>query len=91
MAWIFIDALKTDRKNIAQMRSEVASYEASRRRRSRSSDVSRNSDDVNFGKSKRQLDHEWYGHHSELEWRDREQAQAWGMDADTYVSNWLES
>jgi hypothetical protein len=40
--------------------------------------------------SKRQRDHLWYGDHSELNWRDREQAQAWGMDADTYVSNWLE-
>lgn len=39
---------------------------------------------------KRQRDHLWYGDHSELNWRDREQAQAWGMDADTYVSNWLE-
>lgn len=42
-------------------------------------------------KSKRQRDHEWYGDHSELNWRDREQAQAWGMNADTYVSNWLEN
>ena len=40
--------------------------------------------------SKRQRDHRWYADHSELNWRDREQAQAWGMDADTYASNWLE-
>lgn len=41
--------------------------------------------------SKRQRDHLWYGDHADLNWRDREQAQAWGMDADTYVSNWLEN
>lgn len=48
-------------------------------------------DDRDDYKSRRQLNHEWYGAHSELNWRDREQAQAWGMDADTYVSNWLEN
>jgi hypothetical protein len=50
----------------------------------------RGSDDGHAYMSKRQRDHLWYGDHSELNWRDREQAQAWGMDADTYVSNWLE-
>ena len=54
------------------------------------SPVTSSDDDNDYYKSKRQLDHEWYGDHSELNWRDREQAQAWGMDADTYVSNWLE-
>jgi hypothetical protein len=33
--------------------------------------------------------HLWYGDHSEMDWRDREQAQSWGMDADTYASNYL--
>lgn len=33
--------------------------------------------------------HLWYGDHSEMDWRDREQAQSWGMDADTYSSNYL--
>lgn len=41
--------------------------------------------------SKRQRDHLWYGDHSDLDWRDRERGQSWGMDADTYVSNWLEN
>jgi len=41
--------------------------------------------------SRRQEQHRWYGEHSDLTWRDREQAQAWGMDADTYKSNFLES
>lgn len=41
--------------------------------------------------TRRQEQHRWYGDHSDLTWRDREQAQAWGMDADTYKSNFLES
>lgn len=53
--------------------------------------VGRDYDDSDDYMSKRQRDHLWYGDHSELNWRDREQAQAWGMDADTYVSNWLEN
>jgi hypothetical protein len=53
--------------------------------------VGRNYGDSDDYMSKRQRDHLWYGDHSELNWRDREQAQAWGMDADTYVSNWLEN
>lgn len=40
--------------------------------------------------SRRQMQHRWYGDRSELGWRDRELAEAWGMDADTYVSNFLE-
>ncbi|MFE6966966.1 hypothetical protein ACFVAJ_17780 [Agromyces sp. NPDC057679] len=42
-------------------------------------------------KSKRQMQHEWYGSHSELNWRDRETAEMYGMDVDTYVSNVLEN
>lgn len=41
--------------------------------------------------SRRQMQHEWYGDHSELNWRDRERAEMFGMDADTYVSNFLEN
>jgi hypothetical protein len=41
----------------------------------------------NYVTTERQMQHEWYGGHSELSWRDREMAQIWGMDADTYVSN----
>jgi hypothetical protein len=33
--------------------------------------------------------HLWYGDHHELDWRDRETAQMYGMDADTYASNYL--
>lgn len=61
---------------------------AARSRRGRRSTIS--DDDAYDDLSKRQRDHLWYGDHSDLTWRDREQAQAWGMDADTYVSNWLE-
>lgn len=43
------------------------------------------------GKSTRQLNHEWYGDHSELNWRDRELGQLLGMDADTYVNNLRDS
>ena len=52
--------------------------------------VGRDYDDSDEYMSTRHRDHLWYGDHSELNWRDREQAQSWGMDADTYVSNWLE-
>lgn len=41
-------------------------------------------------KTRRQIDHEWYGDHRELNWRDRVTGQSLGIDADTYVSNWLE-
>ena len=41
--------------------------------------------------SQRQVQHEWYGEHYELGWRDREQGQLLGFtNADEYVSNWLE-
>jgi hypothetical protein len=41
--------------------------------------------------TRRQQQHQWYGDHRDLDWRDRERAEAWGMDADTYKSNWLEA
>lgn len=41
--------------------------------------------------TRRQQQHLWYGDNRDLDWRDREQAEAWGMDADTYKSDWLES
>ncbi|MBG6214301.1 hypothetical protein RCH23_002123 [Cryobacterium sp. CAN_C3] len=34
--------------------------------------------------------HQWYGDHSELNWRDRERAQSMGLDVETYVSNVLD-
>lgn len=61
---------------------------AARSQRQRKASVS--DDDGRDNLSKRHRDHLWYGDHFELDWRDREQAQAWGMDADTFVSNWLE-
>lgn len=42
-------------------------------------------------KSTRQMQHEWYGDHTELNWRDRERAEMYGMDADTYISNVLDN
>ena len=41
--------------------------------------------------TRRQQQHLWYRDNSDLDWRDREQAESWGMDSDTYKSNWLES
>lgn len=42
--------------------------------------------------SLRQANHAWYGDHSELNWRHREQGQALGFDnAHDYVNNFLES
>jgi len=42
-------------------------------------------------KSRRQAQHEWYEGHSELDWRDRERAEMYGLDVDTYISNVLEN
>ncbi|ODT25984.1 MAG: hypothetical protein ABS64_00405 [Microbacterium sp. SCN 69-37] len=42
-------------------------------------------------KSLRQLQHEWYEGHSELDWRDRERAEMYGIDVDTYINNVLEN
>lgn len=42
--------------------------------------------------SLRRSQHSWYGGHSELNWRHREQGELLGFDnADDYVSNFLES
>jgi hypothetical protein len=48
-------------------------------------------DDHDEPMSKRRADHLWYGDHYELDWHDRVVGQSLGMDADTYVSNWLEA
>ncbi len=40
--------------------------------------------------STRRRQHLWYGDHRELDWRDRELAEIWGMDSDEYVNNFLE-
>lgn len=42
-------------------------------------------------KSTRQLQHEWYEGHSELNWQDREIAEMYGMDVDTYINNFKEA
>lgn len=79
----------TERFIVASGTGLAEAMAAARSRRRRKSAVS--DDDGYDDLSKRQRDHLWYGDHSELNWRDREQAQSWGMDADTYVSNWLEN
>lgn len=40
--------------------------------------------------STRQMQNQWYGEHSDLDWRDRTRAEMYGMDVDTYISNVLE-
>ncbi|MGX5717958.1 hypothetical protein [Arthrobacter sp. MAHUQ-56] len=40
--------------------------------------------------TRRQMQHAWYQGHSELNWRDREPAEMYGMDVDTYTNNVLE-
>lgn len=50
------------------------------------------SDDDGYpSKSRRQMQHEWYEDHSELDWRDRERAEMYGMDVNTYINNVLEN
>lgn len=50
------------------------------------------SDDGGYeSKSRRQMQHEWYGDHGELNWTHRVQGEALGFDnADDYVDNFLE-
>jgi hypothetical protein len=48
-------------------------------------------DDTGPVKSTRQAQHEWYRGHSELDWRDRQRAETYGMDIDTYINNVLEN
>ncbi|MDQ0672750.1 hypothetical protein QFZ36_000311 [Pseudarthrobacter siccitolerans] len=79
------DRVKKDALHAVDEYLESIGY-ASRRERTRDSDH----DDFQF-KSRRQMQHEWYGDHSELNWQHREQAKIFGMDADTYVSNFLEN
>ncbi|MDN4491585.1 hypothetical protein QQX13_12145 [Demequina sp. SYSU T00068] len=42
------------------------------------------------GMPRKMRQHLWYGDHSELNWRDREQAEQWGLSADEY-SQWKSS
>lgn len=37
--------------------------------------------------SRRQLQHEWYEGHSELDYTDRVRGEMYGLDVDTYISN----
>ncbi|ARK05995.1 hypothetical protein B8281_16000 [Cellulosimicrobium sp. TH-20] len=46
--------------------------------------------DSDMSKSKRQMQHEWYGDRRGLNWRDRERAETSDLDAETYISNVLE-
>lgn len=90
VAFTIQSAFATDRAKKDALRSvddylESIGYES---RREQPSNTDR--DDYQF-KSRRQMQHEWYGDHSELNWRHREQAEMFGMDADTYVSNFLEN
>lgn len=72
-----------------RMREKEENLQALRLDRERR--ASRQSSDGSYPRSARQTQHEWYGEHTELNFRHREQAEALGMDADTYVSNFLES
>ncbi|RXZ72765.1 hypothetical protein [Agromyces albus] len=80
----------------AQQRRTKLTQEAQRRhsngwRRYQGGDQHRADTSLWDAKSKRQMQHEWYGSHSELDWRDREQAEALGLDVETYISNVLEN
>lgn len=41
--------------------------------------------------SRRQMQHEWYGDNPDLGWQDRERAEMFGLDVETYRSNVLEN
>ncbi|WP_104103939.1 hypothetical protein [Arthrobacter sp. 08Y14] len=41
--------------------------------------------------SRRQMQHEWYGDNPQLGWQDRERAEMFGLDVETYKSNMLEN
>lgn len=89
VAYTIQSAFATDRARKDALRAVDAFLESIgyASRRERTHDFER--DDFQF-KSRRQMQHEWYGDHSELNWTHREQAEIFGMDADTYVSNFLE-
>ncbi|WP_251151378.1 hypothetical protein [Cellulosimicrobium sp. Marseille-Q4280] len=67
--------------------TQIRYHERERRRRLGSGGSGGASDSP----TRRQMQHEWYGDHSELTWRDREMGETLGMDSDTYVSNFLEN
>lgn len=71
--------LRTVRTSIDDARNEIAKLTPRRRH-----------DETAL--TTRQAQHAWYGTHSELNWRHREQGQALGFDnAHDYVNNFLES
>jgi hypothetical protein len=67
---------------------DVHYYDRARlRRRPGDPPVAAARSDDGGSKTTRQLQHEWYEGHSELNWRDREMASIWGLDVETYISN----
>lgn len=48
-------------------------------------------DGPSYYPSRRQMQHEWYEGHSELDWRDRERGELYGIDVETYIANVLEN
>lgn len=78
------DRAKKDALRAVEEYLKIIGY-ASRRERAGDSDH----DDFQY-KPRKQIQHEWYGDDSELNWRHREQAGIFDMDADTYLSNFLE-
>lgn len=90
VAFTIQSAFATDRARKDQLRAADAYLESIGYRTRLGRTQVDDRDDYQF-KSRRQMQHEWYGDHSELDWRDRERAEMFGMDADTYVSNFLEN
>jgi hypothetical protein len=87
MSWTMVDACRSDQARVGRLRESVEAYEASESRRVTKENVR---DIDSMDKSKRQLQHEWYGPgNSDLNWRDREMGEALGIpNGDIYKSNW---
>ena len=44
-------------------------------------------EDAYSAPTRRQMQHAWYQGHNELNWQDRERAENYGMDVDSYINN----
>jgi len=88
---LFQDAANIQKERAQDVTRYLRQIDYYRRRDRRHADGDASDDDGYESKSRRQMQHEWYGDHSELDWHDRVLGEALGFDdADTYVSNFLE-
>ncbi len=74
-------------REVERAKQAVADLDSLARTRKRQAPRGTHSHDASRILSRREMDHAWYGDHSELDWRDRTLAQTLGLDVETYISN----